>query len=45
MARYITLNRITQPEAIKGFGTGGYIYSPDLSEGDNWVFVRLAQNA
>ncbi len=43
MARYITLNRLADPEAIKAFGTGGYAYAPDLSDGDQWAFVRPYQ--
>jgi len=40
MARFVVENRLTEPEGIKGFATGGYGYEPDLSEGDKWVFVR-----
>ena len=40
MARYIVENRLTDPEAIKGFATGGYAFDPDLSDGDKWVFLR-----
>jgi cytoplasmic iron level regulating protein YaaA (DUF328/UPF0246 family) len=40
MARYIVENRLTQPDDIKGFSTGGYTHDPDLSEGDKWVFLR-----
>ncbi|WP_394180137.1 peroxide stress protein YaaA [Yoonia maritima] len=40
MARYVVENRLTDPEDIKGFSSGGYDYDPDLSEGDKWVFVR-----
>lgn len=40
MARFVVENRITEPDEIKGFTTGGYGYEPDLSEGDKWVFVR-----
>ena len=40
MARYLTTTRATEPEEIKGFASGGYAYDPDLSEGDQWVFVR-----
>jgi len=40
MARYVVENRLTDPEDIKGFSSGGYAYDPDLSEGDQWVFVR-----
>lgn len=40
MARFIVENRLTDPEAIKGFSAGGYAFDPDLSEGDKWVFLR-----
>lgn len=40
MARYLTQERATQAEDIKGFSAGGYAYDPDLSDGDRWVFLR-----
>ena len=40
MARFVTENRITDPEEVKGFSAGGYTFDPDLSEGDKWTFVR-----
>ncbi|KJZ18964.1 peroxide stress protein YaaA [Loktanella sp. S4079] len=40
MARYVVENRLTEPEDIQGFTSGGYVFDPDLSEGDKWVFVR-----
>ena len=40
MARFVMTLRVTDPEGIKDFGTGGYQYDPDLSEGDTWAFVR-----
>ena len=40
MTRYIAENRLTDPEAIKDFDTAGYHYSEELSQGDNWVFLR-----
>lgn len=40
MARYIIENRVTTPEDIKSFSTGGYTYDPDMSENDTWVFLR-----
>lgn len=42
MARFITVNRITDPAAIRDFDTGGYSYAPKLSQGDHWAFVRPA---
>jgi cytoplasmic iron level regulating protein YaaA (DUF328/UPF0246 family) len=40
MARYVVENRVTDPDGIKQFGSGGYAFDPDLSEGDRWVFLR-----
>jgi cytoplasmic iron level regulating protein YaaA (DUF328/UPF0246 family) len=40
MARFIIENRLSDPEAIKDFDTGGYAFNADLTEGDNWVFLR-----
>lgn len=40
MARYIVQQRLTDPEAIKSFDTGGYAFNPSMSQGDNWVFLR-----
>lgn len=40
MARFIIENRLSDPAAIKEFDTGGYAFDPDLTEGDNWVFLR-----
>ncbi|MFC2966970.1 peroxide stress protein YaaA [Acidimangrovimonas pyrenivorans] len=45
MARYMMENRLTDPEALKGFDTGGYRFEPDLSEGDRWVFLRSETDA
>ncbi|MCX7302307.1 MAG: peroxide stress protein YaaA [Rhodobacterales bacterium] len=40
MARFIVQNRISDPEGIKAFGTGGYAFAPDHSDGDRVVFLR-----
>lgn len=40
MARFICENRLTDPEALKEFDTGGYRYQPDSSEPDRPVFLR-----
>jgi cytoplasmic iron level regulating protein YaaA (DUF328/UPF0246 family) len=40
MARFIIENRLSDPESIKDFDTGGYAFDPDLTDGDNWVFLR-----
>ena len=40
MARYIIQNRLTEPQALRDFDSGGYRYDPELSEGDKMVFLR-----
>lgn len=40
MARYLIQGRLQDPEALKAFDTGGYRYTPELSEGDRMVFLR-----
>lgn len=40
MARYMIVNRIEEPEALKGFDREGYAFDPDGSEGDSWRFIR-----
>ena len=40
MSRYIIDHRIAEPEQIKEFDSDGYSFSPDMSQGDNWVFIR-----
>lgn len=40
MARFIIQNRLVDPQAIKDFDLGGYQFQPDLTEGNNWVFLR-----
>ena len=40
MARYIAEHRLTDPQAIRTFDTGGYRFRADLSKGDRWVFLR-----
>lgn len=40
MARFVVENRVTEAEGLKDFGSGGYAFDPDLSEGDKWVFLR-----
>ena len=42
MARYIIQHRLTDPEALHDFDSGGYRHRPDLSEDDKPVFVRAA---
>lgn len=43
MARYIINHRITDPEAIKDFDLSGYCFSRDLTQGNQWVFIRNQQ--
>lgn len=40
MSRYIIDHRIEGPEQIKQFDSDGYRYSPEMSKGDDWVFIR-----
>lgn len=42
MARFIIQRRLTSPEGLQDFDTGGYAFRPDLSEGDRLVFLREA---
>lgn len=42
MARFIIQRRLTTPEGLHDFDSGGYAFRPDLSEGDRWVFLRAA---
>lgn len=40
MARYIVENRLDDPEALKAFDVGGYVYAPELSEDGKPAFLR-----
>jgi len=40
MSRYIIDQRIDEPEQIKQFDVDGYRFSPEMSEADEWVFIR-----
>ncbi len=40
MSNYIIKNRITNPEDLKSFDSNGYKYKSELSNEENWVFVR-----
>lgn len=40
MARFMIQNRISDPETLKQFDTGGYKFNPTASDGDRWVFLR-----
>lgn len=45
MARYIIQHRLTDPDGIMDFDTGGYRFHPAMSEGDSWVFLRNQADA
>ena len=40
MTRYIIDHQIEQPENIKQFDSDGYRFSEEMSQGDDWVFIR-----
>ena len=40
MSRYIIDQKIDEPEHIKQFDIDGYRFSPEMSEADEWVFIR-----
>jgi cytoplasmic iron level regulating protein YaaA (DUF328/UPF0246 family) len=40
MSRFIIQNRLSDPEAIKAFDVEGYVFNPEQSKGDQWVFTR-----
>ena len=40
MARYIVQHRLTDPEGLKDFDSGGYTYQPDQSDTKKWLFLR-----
>lgn len=40
MSRYIIDHRINEPEKIKDFDSEGYRFSPEMSQADEWVFLR-----
>lgn len=40
MARYMISNKIQDPELLKGFSEGGYMFNDSLSKPDIWVFTR-----
>lgn len=41
MARFMIVNRLEDPEDLKGFTSGGYTYRPEQSDATTWVFQRL----
>lgn len=40
MARFIIDGRVDRVEGLKDFEVADYVYRPDLSKGDDWVFTR-----
>lgn len=40
MSRYIIDHKINLPENIKDFDSDGYRFSPEMSDTDEWVFLR-----
>lgn len=40
MARHIIVNRLEDPEDLKGFTEGGYTFRPEQSDAQTWVFAR-----
>lgn len=40
MTRYAVINRLDEPEGLKGFADDGYAFVPEVSEEWRWVFRR-----
>ena len=40
MTRFMVENKISNPENIKSFDLGGYIFNQDMSKDKEWVFIR-----
>lgn len=40
LARFIIENQLEEAEHIKGFDSEGYVYSEQMSSGEEWVFIR-----
>lgn len=40
MVRYITKNRLTDPESLKNFDLDGYEFNRELSDESTWIFTR-----
>jgi cytoplasmic iron level regulating protein YaaA (DUF328/UPF0246 family) len=40
MSRYIIQERIEKPELLKSFNSGGYCFSPEMSDESSFVFIR-----
>jgi len=42
MARFVLEHRLTEPDQLQAFNTGGYAFEPDLSEPSKPAFLRRA---
>lgn len=40
MTRYAVVNRLLEPEGLKGFDYDGYTFAPEVSDAKSWVFRR-----
>ena len=40
MARYIVQNRIENTDDLRNFNVDSYTYDEELSNGNDWVFIR-----
>lgn len=40
LSRFVIENKLTEPEAMKDFVTGGYAFNDEMSSGNKWVFTR-----
>ena len=40
MSRYIIDQQINTPEKLKQFDSDGYRYSDEMSQKNDWVFIR-----
>jgi cytoplasmic iron level regulating protein YaaA (DUF328/UPF0246 family) len=43
MARYATVNGITNPQKLKGFDVDGYAFAEQGSDERTWVFRRKVE--
>ena len=40
MTRYAVVNRLDEPEGLKGFDADGYAFAAEASDASSWVFRR-----
>ncbi|QPM91259.1 peroxide stress protein YaaA [Pseudooceanicola algae] len=45
MARFVVTHRLTDPEGLKDFDTGGYVFQPDRSSPTEMIFLRDANRS